>query len=199
MPNAKTFLPRLALATSLGAFALFALPTAESAAQVSDIAFLTESKIWLEGDSTLHRYKSAAKTWKLTAGVTPKGDLSNLAVVVPVRELKSGDAGLDKNLYAAIKAEQFPTIRFAATTATLDLKGATASARAAGSLTIAGAKKPFTVKASGTLTGDTLRLRGSQTLLMSDFGIQPPVLMLGAIKCTDAITVHYEIVAKVKP
>lgn len=199
MPNAPSLLPRLTLAAALCGAALLGGAPAVTAAKVTGLAFSSESRIWLEGDSTLHRYKSAARTWQMTARPTPAGGLRDLEAVVPVRELKSGDAGLDKNLYAAMKADQFPTIRFSAASGELDLAASgAAEARVAGTLTIAGTKKPVTVTAAGKLSGDTLRLKGSKALLMSDFGIQPPVLMLGAIKCTDAITVHYELVAQVK-
>lgn len=199
MPNAKSLLPRLTLAAALCGVALLGGAPASSATAVSGLAFTSESRIWLEGDSTLHRYKSAAKAWQLTARPTATGGLADLEAVVPVRELKSGDAGLDKNLYAALKADKFPAIRFSAGTGDLNVAATgAADARVAGTLTIAGAKKPVTLTAVGRLTDGTLRLKGSKALLMSDFGIEPPVLMLGAIKCTDAITVHYDLVARVK-
>jgi hypothetical protein len=199
MPNVPSLLPRLTLAAAvLGAAFLGGAP-AVTAARVTGLAFSSESKIWLEGDSTLHRYKSAARTWQLTARPTATGGLADLEAVVAVRELKSGDAGLDKNLYVAMKADQFPTIRFSAGTGELDVAATgVAEARVAGTLTIAGVKKPVSLSAVGRLSGGTLRLKGSKALLMSDFGIQPPVLMLGAIKCTDAITVHYDLIARVK-
>jgi polyisoprenoid-binding protein YceI len=199
MPNVPSLLPRLTLAAALCGVALLSSAPAVTAARVTGLTFSNESKIWLEGDSTLHRYKSTARTWQLTAKPSATGGLADLEAVVPVRELKSGDAGLDKNLYAAIKADKFPTIRFSADTGDMDVAtGGAAEARVAGTLTIAGVKKPVTLTAAGKLSDGTLRLKGSKALLMSDFGIQPPVLMLGAIKCTDAITVHYDLIARVK-
>lgn len=188
---------KLALAAALGATALFTATPAGVAGPATGISFSADSKLWVEGDSTLHRYHSTAQSWQLNASMTPSG-FSKLEAVVPVKELKSGDGGLDKNLWATLKADQYPSIRFTLTRGTMKTSGSTVTVDAEGRLSIAGVDKPTTVHAEGTLNGTTLRLTGVKALTMSEFGITPPTLMLGAIKCSDKIEVHYDLVGQVK-
>ncbi|MDB5100334.1 MAG: YceI family protein [Cyanobacteria bacterium RYN_339] len=146
------------------------------------VQFAPTSRIWLEGDSTLHRYHSNATQWQVKAD----SELRSLVVEIPVRGLKSGEGALDDNLYKALKADRYPTIRFASTHCTV--KGSLIDAE--GTLTVAGATQPTTVHA----TGDAHHASGTVALKMSSFGVQPPVLLAGAIKCSDQITVHFELV-----
>lgn len=197
MTKMKTFLPHAALATAFCTVAVLGATPASFAAK-GGIDFLPESKIWLEGDSTLHRYEATAKKFQASADWDGKGALSGLEVVIPVKDLKSNNGDLDKNMHNALKAAQHGTIRFSVGTGTLTIApSGAATARADGQLTIAGTKKPVTVTAEGKRTGDTLRLKGSRSLMMSEFGVQPPVLMMGAIKVADKVTVHFDLVAKV--
>lgn len=167
------------------------------------VAFGPPSKVWLAGDSTLHPYTSTATKFQATVAVTRvKGGqprYSDLEVVIPVLSLKSGNGALDDNLYKALNAKRYPTIRFTATGGGFSLSEAGAvSVEARGKLMIAGAEKDAAVKTSGKLAGDTFRLEGRQELLMSNFGIQPPVLMGGLIKCSDKIVVYYDLVGRAR-
>jgi polyisoprenoid-binding protein YceI len=150
-------------------------------AAAQPVTFAPTSKIWLEGDSTLHRYHSTATQWSIHAD----GELRALTVEIPVRGLKSGEGALDDNLYKALKADRFPTIRFAATHGRIQGK----QLEAAGQLTVAGVTRPVTVHASG----DATHVTGTVELAMSRFGVQPPVLLAGAIKCSDKIVVRFDL------
>lgn len=145
------------------------------------VTFAPTSKIWLEGDSTLHRYHSTATQWTLRAD----SELHALAVEIPVRGLKSGEGALDDNLYKALKADRFPTIRFAAQHCRIQGK----QIEAAGQLTVAGVSRPVTVHA----TGDASHVTGTVELAMTSFGVQPPVLLAGAIKCSDKLVVKFDL------
>jgi len=109
-------------------------------------------------------------------------------VEIPVRGLKSGEGALDDNLYKALKADRFPTIRFAATNCHVGSAGVDAD----GQLSVAGRTQPVSVHAHG----DLAHLTGTVELRMSQFGVQPPVLLAGAIRCRDAITVHFDLVGR---
>jgi polyisoprenoid-binding protein YceI len=191
----KTALVTLALATA----SLLTLSPATLAGPTTVVTFGADSKLWIEGDSTLHRYHSTARSWQLNATMAPdQSGFTRLEAVVPVKELKSGDGGLDKNMYATLKADQFPSIRFTLSRGKLKGAGPNVQADAEGRLTIAGVDRPVTLHAEGTLTGTTLHLTGVKELKMSEFGITPPVMMMGAITCSDAIEVHYDLVGQVK-
>lgn len=182
---------------ALMAAGFLAWPATTPAAAPQTIEFSPQSQIWLEGDSTLHPYRVDVKQWQAKADQAP-GRLTDVAFTIPVRAMKSKERALDDNMYKAMKADQHPTIRFSASQARLTARGEAVEVEADGRLTIAGTERPVTVKASGTLTGTTLRLKGSQAVTMSEFGIQPPVLLGGMIRCSDRIVVYYDLVGRVR-
>jgi polyisoprenoid-binding protein YceI len=61
-------------------------------------------------------------------------------------------------------------------------------------ITIAGQsrKVPLKVKARN-LAARRFQFRSSQTVNMTDFGIQPPTVLMGAIKVRDAITIDLDL------
>src|SRR5262245_44816873 len=72
------------------------------------------SKLWLEGDSTLHRYSSKATKIDFSSETLPAeslaealkpGMVKSLKMTIPVQGLKSGESVLDRNLRKALKAE----------------------------------------------------------------------------------------------
>lgn len=169
-----------------------------------------ESSLRLEGDSTLHPYSSAA-TELLVEGEAepPRGageslldlaradGLKGLAVRVPVRGLKSGKGGLDKNMHKALRADKHPEIVFELESYALqphpEERGAF-RVKAAGSLSVAGERRPVELEADVRHAEGGLRVQGSEELLMSDFGIKPPAMMLGALKTDDKVVIHYDLV-----
>lgn len=177
---------------------------ATMAASAPGVEFLPESKIWMEGDSTLHAYKSTSKNWQIKATVTPGkavkiGDITELEVVIPVKGLKSGDGALDGNMYNAMGADKNPNIRFNLSNAKVNMTpDGEIEVEADGKLNINGKEKATEVKAKGEVNGNTIRIKGSKELKMSEFGVNPPVLMFGAIKVADKITVKYDLVGKLE-
>jgi polyisoprenoid-binding protein YceI len=186
-----------------GLLAVGSVGWAPTAMAAPGVDFSTESKIWMEGNSTLHPYKSTAKSWTIKATVAPGsnakiGDVTQLDVTIPVKSLKSGDGALDNNMYNAMSADKHPTIRFVLTNAKVtNADGGDIEVVADGKLTISGTERTTKISAKGELKGDTIKIKGTKDMKMSEFGVKPPVLMFGAIKVDDKITVKYELVGKV--
>lgn len=170
------------------------------------VTFASRSKLWLTGDSTLHKFSSQATEWHIavtvpTANGTPAERLArgfaHLELEVPVAALKSGEGLLDTNLDHALKSDRYPTIRFSADRGTVSVSPTgEVDARAEGTLTVAGVARPASVEATGHLEGDTLHLTGAKTLSMRTFGVEPPTLFLGTVRVADPIRVHYDLTAK---
>ena len=173
------------------------------AALAAGVEFQPSSKLWFEGESTLHPYKATSKSWQIKATVTPGKDvkiedLTSLEVVIPAKSLKSGDGALDNNMYNAMGADKHPTIKFVMSNAKVtNSAGGELEVTADGTLTIAGKEQTTKIVAKGEVNGDTIKVKGSKEIKMSDFGVKPPVLMFGAIKVTDKITVKYDLVGKI--
>ncbi|HET9870357.1 MAG TPA: YceI family protein [bacterium] len=157
------------------------------------------SSLYLVGNSTLHQYQMRAGTLLGSARVAA-GDLAAglkagsagpMALVVPLKDFKSRESGLDDNADKALKADQNPQIRF-------DLKGEKFDGQtltAQGTLSVAGVAAPVTLSAAAVLKDGTLRLKGVQKLKMTDFKVTPPSisLLVTAITCTDQVEIHYDV------
>lgn len=139
------------------------------------LALLPESVLWLEGDSTLHPYSST------TTVMNVAGDVSGFTLTVPIKELKSGKGGLDKNLRKHLKED----VVFTMTKAEPPLYK--------GTLKVAGVEKDVTLQPKVEKMDKTYRVTGSHALKMSDFGIKPPVMMMGAIKTADEIVIKFDV------
>lgn len=186
-----------------GLVAMGCLVGLSPAALAAGVEFQPSSKLWFEGESTLHPYKATSKSWQIKATVTPGKDVSisditQLEVVIPAKSLKSGDGALDNNMYGAMNADKYPSIKFVMSNAKVtNASGGDIEVTADGTLTIAGQERTTKIVAKGEVNGDTIKVKGSKEIKMSDFGVKPPVLMFGAIKVTDKITVKYDLVGKI--
>jgi polyisoprenoid-binding protein YceI len=167
-----------------------------------------QSALWLEGDSTLHRYASTATQISFSAEISSsgiqgglagteeavkRGLVQNLRVMIPVGGLKSGKSGLDENLRRALKSGDHPDIVF--TMAGYRLEGGPALDKvvAWGALSVAGVEKPVTLNTSLQWRDGRALMDGEYPLLMTDFGVKPPKLMLGALKTDDRVIVKFHL------
>ncbi|MEO8274853.1 MAG: YceI family protein [Thermoanaerobaculia bacterium] len=188
---------------------------ATSCLLASDAAYslAPASRLWLEGDSTLHPYSAKATKLVVTFAFEPAseagpaselaalraGAVRNLVLTVPVDGLSSGEAGLDKNLRKALKSATAPTIRFILSDYSVDPAAETVVAHARGRLSVAGVEKDVTVSGTCDVAANGLHVVGTTDLLMSDFGIKPPTMMLGAIRTADKVVVRFDLVFTPSP
>ncbi len=159
------------------------------------------SKLWIEGDSTLHKWASDAT--KLDASLTMDGAAlasglsaqapAKLTLDVPVKEMRNRErsGAMDKNVQKALKADKYPDIVFDMSAYKLDAAAGTISAT--GQLSIAGVTKPQTVVAKYVQKAGRIILDGEQPLLMTDFGVKPPTAMFGTIKADDRVVVKFHV------
>jgi polyisoprenoid-binding protein YceI len=116
-----------------------------------------------------------------------------LDVRIPVKEMKSGKGGLDKNMRKSLKAEEFPEIQFhllnyqtLASTITAD----GILIKATGQLKIAGVEKTIDIDAQAIKNQEGVKIEGTKELLMTDYGIKPPTLLM--IKTRDLVVVYFD-------
>ncbi|MES2202620.1 MAG: YceI family protein [candidate division FCPU426 bacterium] len=176
----------------------FCLAVATAPGAAVQIEGTKSSSVKLLGDSSMHRWQAKATALTITGKLPHEGpiaqqvkaeSLSGLSVLIGVKGLRSNEgATMDKNMRKAMELDKFPEIRFELKNYTLE--GARVTAK--GVLAIHGVAKD--VELTGTLEGkdDTLSVKGTFDLLMSDFGVQPPVMLLGAIKVKDKVTVAFD-------
>jgi polyisoprenoid-binding protein YceI len=160
------------------------------------------ARVSLEGTSNIHAYTASTKSVRLSAvdveGV-PGGDLldyvlkpgalKGLDVVIPAASLSSPKDGLDKNMHKALKVEQHAEITFRLRSLMTD----GGRYKAVGLLAIAGVEKQITLDLHVRRKGATLAITGTTSLLMTDYGIQPPKAMMGMLKTDPKVQIRIEL------
>jgi polyisoprenoid-binding protein YceI len=125
----------------------------------------------------------------------------NGQVTIPVKSMKGGNFLFNQDMYGALNAKEYPEIRFrllALNTLQVDTLSTEARAfEAAGDLTISGTTREITfniVTSSGE--DNQIQVKGSTSLLMSEFNIEPPKKFFGALKVEDRVDIKFNIVLK---
>ncbi len=167
-------------------------------AQSKKFTLAPTSSVKVEGTSNIHAWHAASS--ELTTGIyvaMPIGagsTVDSVMLSVPVRSLKSGKGGLDKNLYKALRADQNPTIVFVMKRYKSSLKDSAFAATVTGMLTVNGVQKEITAQAMMFADGQGgLKTVGSATFNMSEFGVKPPTALMGTIRTGDAVTVKFDL------
>lgn len=175
------------------------------------LAVAPGASLELDGDSTLHRYSAKARGIDVGIEVDPgratsagqPSDVEGLIrahyvrtfqLTVPVDKLSSGESGLDGNMRKALKGDRYKQIRFRMDSYDVlapSVAGAAFVIAMHGRLSLAGVERKVDVSATGLRVKGSIQLSGSKDLLMTDYQIKPPTMMLGAIKTANLITVKF--------
>jgi polyisoprenoid-binding protein YceI len=171
---------------------------------------LDSAKVSLAGTSNIHEYTASttkvriiraqlgasavgAEFWE---NALKPGTVDTFEIAVAAGTLTSPKEGLDKNMYKALKVQEFPDITFRLVR--FDLAGKPAgAAKAIGMLKIAGVEREVAMDITTKRTDTTLAVQGRIELLMTDYGIKPPTAMLGMLKTDPKVTVTFETVLSV--
>jgi hypothetical protein len=190
-------------ATILAAAAMSAAPTAQTAPLAMDTARVT-----IAGTSNIHNYNAWTDTVRITRvklaapmapdafwdDIVKPGALEGFEVSIPAATLTSPKAGLDRNMYKALKVDTHRDITFQL--ARLE-RASTGALMAVGTLRIAGVEREVALALKTERRDDTLVVNGELALLMTDYGIKPPTAMLGMLKTDPKVTVTFETVLSV--
>lgn len=164
------------------------------------------STVTIIGTSTLHEWKMQGAAIKGTIDLAPeiaadplkaeawKSDAPALVSVnIPVAAIKSEHTRMNNIMLDAMKAKSFPEIHYelleaASTTGTAD----SFVVATKGKLTIAGVTRDLQMNVTAKRDGENRYvLSGDAPVKMTDFGITPPVTMLGTLKTGDEVKVSF--------
>src|SRR5215207_3638031 len=193
--------------TYFASVALLALIATSAAAQeTARVAVSPDSKLWIDGTSNLHGWSCKATALEADVeldaamaaqiSIAPPKALKRVQVKVPVKSLKCNHAGMDGNVYKALKANESPEISYILATleaATADSKDSF-TLRTVGTLTVAGKQNDLKMDVVATRLPDgTVKAVGVVPIKMTDFGIKPPTAIFGRLKTGDEIKVNFEL------
>ena len=159
-----------------------------------------EYTVTIHGTSNLHSWDEKVGTVTGEGTVNPNSDgsydLEAMDIKMEVHSIKS-DMGsiMNNNTYKALKADEHPQIIFALSTPVKSIQINTVEKTVAikGNLTIAGVTKPVNMQVKIVMQAKgKLLFEGSQTILMTDYGVKPPRALLGTLKTGDEITINFK-------
>jgi polyisoprenoid-binding protein YceI len=166
------------------------------------------SRVKVEGSSTVHDWSVESRLIGGYVEFDPAFDLdkpqpgkvnARVAVIIPVRQLKSDKTAMDNVMYDAMKEKEYRRIDYRLSE--LTLKEAPKSPDAPfvfdtkGELVVAGATNKIEMPVTMTrVAKDKLKFTGSTSVKMTSFGIQPPApkIALGLISTSDDVKLTFE-------
>lgn len=164
-----------------------------SAVRAQDLVTFTDSsRVWVDGTSnrsdwTVHAERFEAMLF--SDGTQP----DSVALTVDVMAMESRKSTImDRLMQRTLRASMNPSITFRSTDVTAaDSAGAWL---VTGDLTIAGATRSVSVPVSREDTPDGATWTGAAAIRMTDFDMQPPTAMFGALHTGDEVTVRFRLV-----
>jgi len=160
----------------------------------------SDHKITIDGTSNVHDWTEVAQTASGDASVTWNTDgtfqIKSFNLKISVKSIKSDKGSImDNKTYDALKAEKHPYITFKMSSVKSFSKSGTGySVKINGDLTIAGVTK--NVEISGMVyvkENGKLYIDVSKSIKMTDYGIEPPTAMMGAMQVGDEITIRFKL------
>lgn len=105
--------------------------------------------------------------------------------------MASGDRLMDKRIHSTLNAEEHPNIIFKAIESSQD--GSNLSL--IGDLTINGQTKRVAVQGTfEELESGDLEIKGSHMILFTDYGMDAPSFMFGAMKVGNEVTIRFNVI-----
>ncbi len=177
-----------------------------AAAQNSDIELSLEQghEMKIDGTSNVRDWDADVKTVNATF-ILSEFDLSDLSSLtadhfktmelsIPVEDIESDSGRLTRNLQGYLEVDDHPVITFKMNgIESVSVNGNSAEITATGVINAAGVDHETTMNVTATFDNGKVTFSGSQELLMTDFGIDPPTAMLGSIRARDEISIIYSL------
>lgn len=159
-------------------------------------------EIIVSGTSNLHDWtanaEKASGTFKIDVADGKIKTAPSINLIVEANSLKGSKGNvMDSKIKDALNAKKNPYITFRSTSGNVVNQSGVHNLTSNGVLTVAGNQQNITVNAQGKIlpNGD-IEFTGSKKLKMTDYKVNPPKAMLGALTTGDDITLSFKIVLK---
>jgi hypothetical protein len=182
------------------------LPASGWRAPSERLTLQAESRIWIEGTSTIKDFSCTATIVNAlidtrSTNAIPQLLVGDKAVVavdvkVPVEKLDCGNGTMNEHMLKALKAVENPTILFRLASYEIDRTQNTVTGTLKGTLSLGGVQKPLIITTEGKPEGEMLRVTGSSEIRMTEYDLTPPSLMFGRIKVNEKVLVKFDLLLK---
>lgn len=157
------------------------------------------------GTSSVHDWEAEVEEMDLSVALTPEllasdnteSPVTSLSLNVPVTSIESGKGGMNRRINDALKHKDHPEIMFNLISSEIaegEQSGESFTLNLRGNLNIAGFTREVTFPVTGTKVDDnSYRFEGSFGLNMTDYEVDPPSAMFGAIKSGEEVEIVFNI------
>jgi polyisoprenoid-binding protein YceI len=171
------------------------------------LAVQPQSKMWIEGSSTVRSFSCQVPEFTLTVNADGTGAVTavlggqkavrTVELTIPSAKMDCGNGRMNEHMLKAVKAEENPTIRFTLASYEIAKAGDGVQGTLRGTLALGGAQHPIDVSAVATDAGNgAMRIVGGYEVALSAFDLERPSLMFGRIKVGDKIQVKFDLLLK---
>ena len=189
------------------AFAAVAMILAPIHLAGDDLVAQPQSKIWVEGTSTIKAFQCTVPNFTINVKSTGAKAVSEVLdgqkavrtveLSVPSAKIECGNGTMNEHMRTALKADANPTIRFTLSSYDVAKAGDGSKGTMRGSLSLGGAEHSINVAAAATDAGNgAMRIVGGYEVTLSEFALERPSLMFGRIKVGDKVQVKFDFVFK---
>jgi polyisoprenoid-binding protein YceI len=192
----------IAINLMIAVFVLLALPQGLKAQANYKLLPGKDVSVKVLGSSNVHDWTETATSIESQGDFKFEGDvlrsLNAFKLMVDVKSLKSEHESMDSRTYKSIKADKFPTVVYKLNSAVVTVvQKNNYIIKATGDLTIAGYTQTIVLNVNAVANADnTITCTGSQKIQLTDYKIDPPSFMLGAMKVKNELTIQFNLVYK---
>jgi len=185
---------------------LVTLPVVAWNARPELLTLQPESKLWVDGKSTIRSFSCAASDVGAVVDAVPNGITQVIAaqkgiravrITVPAEKLDCGNGTMNDHMRKAIKLNENPVIEFTMTSYDVSKAAEGVAGTLTGTLKLGGVTKTIEIPATASAENGSLHVIGGYALKMSDFDLTPPSLMFGRIKVRDEVNVKFDLLLKI--
>jgi polyisoprenoid-binding protein YceI len=169
--------------------------TIGASAQQDFVLDKENSKLIVSGTSNLHDWEMEAETFSVATNLKMNDgtieEVSSVNFTCLVSDITSDKRIMNSKAHDALQEKKHPEIKFQLNSSDA-VKLSDGKIELTGTLTIAGKSKKVNITSNYQPEGtNKLAVSGEVSLKMTDFGIEPPTAMFGAVETDDKITVKY--------
>lgn len=161
---------------------------------------LRSTEFTISGTSNLHDWVSEVTevNWQgqFSFADNELQSVNGVKLTIPVEGIISSKGRImDNKTHNALLVDDHPNITFKVSNANIaTTQAGTYSLQVKGSLTMAGTSRTITIPVKMIQQADGgVQATGSKTLQMTDFGIDPPKALMGALTTGDEVTIRFNL------
>jgi polyisoprenoid-binding protein YceI len=181
------------------------LPLAAWSSHYERLTLQPESKLWVDGTSTIRSWTCRAIDMDAVVDAAPNAiakvadgekGVRGVRVRVQSEKMDCGNGTMNEHMKKALKTESDPIIDFKLSSYDVNKSADSVAGTLTGTLSLGGVQQTVSIPAVAKSEGGVLHVTGAYPLKMTEYDLKPPKLMFGRIKVGETVTVHFDLLLK---